>query len=264
MTTTTPLLANIDLAELLLLLFVVFFLGLVLYLRREDRREGFPLEEDTTGRQENIEGFLWFARPKQFVLADGAGVVEKPHPADRDQRPLNARRLAVWPGSPLIPTGDPMVDGVGAGAYAERAKVPDMDLHGQPRIAPLSATPTFAVAKQDSDPRGFAMIGADGRVAGTVVDLWIDKMESLIRYAEVETMATDGVGHRKVLVPFAMCTVSSGRREVRTDSASASQFAAAPTIESQTQITRYEEDRIIGYFGGGYLYANPRRAESLI
>jgi photosynthetic reaction center H subunit len=264
MTTATPLWANIDLAELLLILFVLFFLGLVLHLRREDRREGFPLEEDTTGRLENIEGFLWFSRPKQFILPHGAGVVEKPHPSDRDSRPLNARRLAVWPGAPLIPSGDPMVDGVGAGAYAERAKVPDLDLHGQPRIAPLSTTPTFSVVKQDADPRGFAMIGADGRVAGTVIDLWIDKMESLIRYVEVETIGADSGGKRAVLVPFAMCTVSRDRREVRTDSASASQFASAPAIEGHDQVTRYEEDRIIGYFGGGYLYANARRAESLI
>jgi photosynthetic reaction center H subunit len=261
--TNAFMISGIDLTEILLLLFVLFFFGLILYLRREDRREGFPLEEDTTGRLEPIEGFLWFARPKTFLLPNGAGVVEKPHPADRDRRPLNVRRLAVWPGAPLIPAGDPMVDGVGAGAYAERAKTPDMDLHGHPRISPLSKTPSFSVVKEDANPIGMTMIGADGRVAGKVVDLWIDRMESLIRYVEVDTPVSDSA-RRRVLVPFAMCTVSRDKGEVVTNSASAHQFANAPAIASDSQITRYEEERVIGYFGGGYLYANERRAEPLI
>jgi photosynthetic reaction center H subunit len=261
--TNAFMISGIDLTEVLLLLFVLFFFGLILYLRREDRREGFPLEEDTTGRLEPIEGFLWFARPKTFILPNGAGTVEKPHPSDRDRRPLNVRRLAVWPGAPLIPTGDPMVDGVGAGAYAERSKTPDVDIHGQPRITPLSKTPSFSVVAQDANPIGMAMIGADGRVAGKVVDLWIDRMESLIRYVEVEVPLAGG-GARRVLAPFAMCTVSREKGEVRTDSASAHQFAAAPALGSDHAITRYEEERVIGYFGGGYLYANERRAEPLI
>jgi photosynthetic reaction center H subunit len=255
--------SGIDLTEVLLLLFVLFFFGLILYLRREDRREGFPLEEDTTGRLEPIEGFLWFARPKKFVLPFGGGIIYKPHPNDRDRRPLKVRRLAVWPGAPLIPTGDPMVDGVGAGAYAERDKKPDVDLHGAPRITPLSATHSFKVVKEDANPIGMTMIGADGRVAGKVVDLWIDRMESLIRYVEVEIPLADAKT-RRVLVPFAMCTVSRDKGEVVTNSASAHQFANAPAIGSDSQITRYEEDRVIGFFGGGYLYANDRRAEPLI
>jgi photosynthetic reaction center H subunit len=35
-------------------------------------------------------------------------------------------------------------------------------------------------------------------------------------------------------------------------------------LERNDQITRYEEERVIGFFGGGYLYANERRAEPLI
>ena len=36
-----------------------------------------------------------------------------------------------------------------------------------------------------------------------------------------------------------------------------------PTEHADT-VTLYEEDRIVGYFGGGYLYATPERAEPLI
>jgi photosynthetic reaction center H subunit len=89
-------------------------------------------------------------------------------------------------------------------------------------------------------------------------------MESLIRYVEVETPFASGKAGRRVLAPFAMCTVSKERGEVRTDSASAWQFANAPAIAYTNQISRYEEDRILGFFGGGYLYANERRAEPLV
>jgi len=46
----TYLLSNVDVTELSMYIFTIFFIGLILYLRREDRREGYPLEEDTTGR----------------------------------------------------------------------------------------------------------------------------------------------------------------------------------------------------------------------
>ena len=91
MTTTT--LANFDIVGILFFLFVLWFFGLILYLRREDRREGYPLEEDTTGRLEKIEGFLWFARPKQFRMADGS-IIAKPDLL-RETRPLALKRLAV-------------------------------------------------------------------------------------------------------------------------------------------------------------------------
>ena len=40
-----------DVAELVFYAFVLFFLGLMVYLRREDRREGYPLEDEVTGRR---------------------------------------------------------------------------------------------------------------------------------------------------------------------------------------------------------------------
>lgn len=262
--TVTPVFANIDLVEILLLLFVFFFFGLVLYLQRESRREGYPLEEDTTGRQEPIDGLAWWPTPKKFVLPHNRGIVYKPDPADRDTRAVNARRMAVWPGAPLIPNGDPLVNGVGAASYAERAKVADIDLHGNPRIVPLRTLPQFDVVKGDADPRGMTLIAHDGRVAGVVRDLWVDRMESLIRYLEVDVPAQGGQAARSVLAPFMMCTVEGDKKIVRTDSISASQFINAPTLERNDQITRYEEDRVVGYFGGGYLYADGLRAEPLV
>ena len=37
-----------DVAELAFYVFVLFFVGLVFYLRREDKREGYPLLTDRT------------------------------------------------------------------------------------------------------------------------------------------------------------------------------------------------------------------------
>lgn len=258
MTTTT--LANFDIVGILFFLFVIWFFGLILYLRREDRREGYPLEEDTTGRLENIEGLLWFAKPKKFRLADGT-IIAKPD-LKRETRPLALKRLAVWPGAPSKPTGDPMVDGVGPGSYAERANVADTDLHGNPRIAPLAALAGFKILTRDPDPRGMTILGADGKQAGVVTEVWVDRMESMIRYLQVRVDGDAAIG--PLLVPFTMTTIDRRKGVVRCDAASAHQFAGAPRPVSVGQLTRYEEERIVAYFGGGYLYANPRRAEPLI
>ena len=40
----------IDVAQLVLYAFWIFFAGLIFYLRREDKREGYPLESDRAGR----------------------------------------------------------------------------------------------------------------------------------------------------------------------------------------------------------------------
>lgn len=39
----------IDFAQISIYLFWFFFAGLIIYLRREDKREGYPLESDRTG-----------------------------------------------------------------------------------------------------------------------------------------------------------------------------------------------------------------------
>ena len=40
----------IDVAQVTLYVFWVFFSGLIFWLRQEDRREGYPLESDPTGK----------------------------------------------------------------------------------------------------------------------------------------------------------------------------------------------------------------------
>jgi Photosynthetic reaction centre, H-chain N-terminal region len=45
----------IDVAQVTLYAFWVFFAGLIIYLRTEDKREGYPLESDRSGRV-TVEG----------------------------------------------------------------------------------------------------------------------------------------------------------------------------------------------------------------
>jgi photosynthetic reaction center H subunit len=42
------------------------------------------------------------------------------------------------------------------------------------------------------------------------------------------------------------------------------QFADAPVLASPDQVTKLEEDKIVGYFGGGKLYATAARQEPLL
>jgi photosynthetic reaction center H subunit len=69
---------GLDVTEWVLYGFFLFFAGLIIYLRREDRREGYPLEDDVTGRRESEGGLLFTAQPKVFRLPHNAGTVSKP------------------------------------------------------------------------------------------------------------------------------------------------------------------------------------------
>ncbi|MBS0277417.1 MAG: photosynthetic reaction center subunit H [Proteobacteria bacterium] len=249
--------SGVDFALVSIILFFIFFLGLVLYLRREDRREGYPLEEDGSGRLRTAGGLLFTAPAKTFNLP-GGGSFTVPN-KNRDRRPIAARR-SVTPGSPLIPTGNPMVDGVGPAAYAERAKVPDMTAHGAPKIVPMRVAKDFYLPNGEADPRGMMVVGADRGMAGTVKDIWVDRAEWQIRYLEV---ALDGSG-QSVLLPITMSKINKSRRHVVVDAITAAQFASVPKIANPDQVTFYEEERVVAYYGGGFLYAVPARQEPLL
>jgi len=250
---------NVDFALVAIIGFFMFFTGLVIYLRREDRREGYPLEEDGNGRVRSSGGLLFTAQPKTFLLPGGAGTYTAPN-KQRDQRELSARRSSRAPGSPLLPVGDPMLAGVGPGAYAERAKTPDLTAHGDPVIVPMSALPGFSVVKGDGDPRGMTVRGADHKTAGKVTEIWIDRSEAMIRYLEV---ALEGDA-RTVLLPMTVALVDKSRKIVRVDAITGAQFANVPAIAGSAQITLDEEERITAYYGGGFLYATPGRSEPLL
>jgi photosynthetic reaction center H subunit len=259
---------TIDLTLLIFLSFVLFFVGLIFYLRREDRREGYPLEDDVSGRLEGASGLFFTAQPKIFILPHGAGLVSKPDSV-RDPLELAASRMSRVSGSPREPIGDPLQAGVGPGAYAQRAHRVDQTLHGEAKIVPLRADPAYSIPRFDADPRGMTVMGADRATAGVVADVWVDRAEYLIRYLEVELTQAPGLGlsvvgsapARRVLVPMTMAVIRKGRGVVAVDAVLAAQFAGAPALENPDQITFYEEERVCAYFGAGFLYATPMRAE---
>ncbi len=246
----------LDVAQVVLYAFWVFFFALIFYIRQEDRREGYPLEHDTTGNV-GPKGFPFLADPKTFILPHGGGTLSVPNDK-RDSRPIKAAKVGPWPGAPYEPTGNPMLDGVGPGAYAERADVVDKTFTGEAKIVPIGKSHDYAVHADDPDPRGMPVIGCDGKEAGKVKDIWVDQSEHMIRYYEV------GVGARSVLVPANFTLIRNNPRRVYVNAITASQFAQVPGTRNPDSVTLLEEDKIMGYFGGGMLYATPYRSEPLL
>jgi photosynthetic reaction center H subunit len=249
----------IDVAQLVLYGFWIFFAGLVLYLRREDKREGYPLEIED-GRRGVATGYPSMPKPKRFWLTHG-GTKEAPDGV-ADTREIRARLLAGWPGSALVPTGDPMQDGVGPAAYANRADVPDRTFEGAIRMVPMRTSTLYHVESRDPDPRGMNVVGADGMIGGVVCDLWIDQSEPQVRYLEVETKAASGI--RRVLLPINYTKIDGRRRQVNVQAVLARHFAEAPGLQHPDQVTLREEDRITAYYAGGKLYAEPSRLGPLL
>jgi photosynthetic reaction center H subunit len=249
----------IDVAQVVLYAFWVFFAGLIFYLRREDKREGYPLESDRSGTV-LVQGFPAMPAPKSFLMSDGSTRIVPSTKSDRRGAPVVP--LLPWPGAPVEPTGDPMKDGVGPASYADRDDVPEHAVDGAPAIVPMRTLSDFSIGPIDGDPRGMTVVGADGQSAGTVMDVWVDRAESLIRYLEVEVSTP--TGSRRVLVPLTMARIWGRDRKVKVRSIIGAQFADVPEIANPNLVTKREEDRIVGYFAGGTLYATPGRKEPLL
>jgi len=245
----------IDVAQVTLYVFWAFFAGLIFYLRREDKREGYPLENDRSDRV-RVEGFPPMPAPKTFLLREGGGTYTAP-PGLVDHREIRAAPSAPWPGAPLAPLGNPMLDGIGPASYAERDDAPDLTAESENRMVPLRIAEGWAIEERDPDPRGWEVVGADGYVGGEVADVWVDRSEPSIRYLEVET-----TGGRRVLLPMALSRVDRRQRRIHVESILAHQFADVPPLANPNQVTLREEDRIQAYYGSGHLYATPSRLEA--
>jgi photosynthetic reaction center H subunit len=244
----------IDVAQLVLYAFWIFFAGLIFYLHRENKREGYPLEIEGKGRV-IAEGFPSMPKPKTYLLRSGR-VVTAPNPQRETQTPAGVS-FANHLGAPIEPVGNPLLAGVGPGSYAMRPDIPDLTVHDTPRIVPLRADTGMGIDPGDLDPRGLPVIGTDGKVGGKVRDLWIDRAEIIFRYLEVEL--ANGIN---VLLPINFARIKS--RGVMVDSITGAQFADVPRTKSDDQITMLEEERVMAYYGAGTLYATPSRREPLL
>jgi photosynthetic reaction center H subunit len=250
--------ASIDIAQITLYLFWFFFAGLVIYLRKEDKREGYPLEEDDASPLTLKEGWPGIPAPKTFVLSHGGTRTVPAEWVPGNRTPANAIVTAPWRGAPLEPTGNPLLAGVGPGAWAERSDVPDMTLDGRTKIVPIRTDASYSIDAHDPDPRGRDVLGADGVVGGKITDLWVDRSEHMFRYLEVEV-----AGKRRVLLPINFTKVL-GDGTVTVRAILGSQFADVPGLKHPEQITLLEEDKVSAYYGAGTLYAEPGRAEPFL
>jgi len=250
--------SSIDLAEILFTLFWLFFIALVIYIRREDKREGYPLDSDRSGRVA-VQGFPAVPSPKTFNLTHG-GTQTAPR-AETPRMNLAAEPAAPHLGAPLVPTGNPMLDGIGPGAWAERSDSPDLTIDGHPRIVPMRHHEGFSVEGRDVDPIGMGVAGADGVVAGTVSDVWIDLAEPMICFFQVDLKS--GLGERTVLVPIGFSRVNKRQGRIDVQAIYSHQFADVPATVSDRQITLLEEEKIYAYFAAGTLYADAERQEPL-
>ncbi len=248
--------AYMDLAQVTLYVFWIFFACLIYYLRREDKREGYPLDSDALGGGV-VHGFPRMPDPKSYLLRDGHVATLPNHKNDR--RDVALAPIAPWPGAPLEPTGNPMLDGVGPGSYADREDVPELNMENIPCIVPLRLAEGTYLEARDPDPRGMKVMGADSEPGGVVTDVWVDRAEALIRYLEVEVTTSGGT--KRVLLPMPFAKIDGYRGRVWVDAILGGQFADVPVTASLDQVTKREEDRIVGYYGAGTLYATRARQE---
>jgi photosynthetic reaction center H subunit len=167
---------------------------------------------------------------------------------------------ANHPGAANLPVGNPMLAGVGPGAWADRPDVPDRTVQGEAKIRPLRTAPGFSLESRDPNPIGMTVIGADGVQAGICREAWVNTSEPQLMYLELELAATA----RRVLVPVGFVQIDSRRRTLRVNAILAAQFADVPATRHPDLVTLLEEDKISAYYAGGYLYATPNRSEPIV
>ncbi|WP_232628948.1 photosynthetic reaction center subunit H [Methylobacterium sp. Leaf118] len=248
----------IDVAQVTLYAFWFFFAGLVFYLRREDRREGYPLENEAAGRLKSPDPIL-IPTPKAFRLSSGH-TTYAPQTNVAYETAVPASKREPWPGAPYYPDDASLQTSVGPGSWVARHDEHDRTWDGQYRIVPLRVADHFVVHEDGPNPIGMTVFGADRHVAGTVTDLWLDRGESMVRYYEVEL----GVGGRRVLMPATFCSTSLFTHTVKTEAILAAQFADVPGTKDPDSVTLREEERIMAYYGAGTLYATPGRQEPIL
>ena len=252
---------NFDLASAAIWLFYIFFAGLIFYLQTENMREGYPLEDDDGAEAPN-QGPFPVPNPKTFDLPHGRGSVTVPSPeneAAHRREDLALARTSKAAGSPYVPTGDPMADGVGPASWAPRRDEPELDGHGHVKIRPMATLSDFAHTA-GRDPRGKAVVSGDGEVVGRVTDMWVDIPESMVRYLEMD-VNPEGQGNMR-LIPINLCRIQSDRVVVK--SLYAHNFAGIPATKVKDAVTLLEEDKITAYYAGGTLYASEKRLEPQI
>ena len=266
---------EIDIAQVVLYVFWIFFFGLILHLLRENKREGYPLDSDRSHRAPRVKvvGFPDMPPPKRWSMPHGEADLIAPRVSlvEPDiQGVINADRPLT--GYPLQPMGRAMGLPLGPGSCALRRDIPDLTIHGDPKIGPMRVLGGYQIMAGDPTPIGMPVVAADGRTAGIVEDVWVDRAEPRILYFEValDPAVAELAGHdtrpgappaaraANVLLPAGFAKVQARHHRIKVVSVIADDFAYVPVTAKVDAVTRREEDAIMGYFGGGYFYSSGR------
>jgi photosynthetic reaction center H subunit len=226
---------DIDLIQVLLVAFFLFFALLIIYLRREDKREGYPLRSGE-GRPYPIVGWPAPPPPKQFLL-DIGGSTKAPQDDPEPSLPVSRNS------APLAPDAAPLPASSDAEVRNRLNTTPMRAMSGELLLAPLRNATEWSVVRQDTDPRGMRVIGSGAAALGTVFDLWVDRAVKILRYLEVTTAQG---GH--VLLPIFHADINERRREIRVKGISPQQFARVPRLTDPDILTPRDEDRINSFF----------------
>lgn len=237
--------ADIDVPQLVLGAFFLFFFGLIYHLRQEDKREGYPAIDTETARER--PGFPPLPAAKTFHLLNGGTVTT---PRIDPPEPLAARPLHWAPGSPITATGDPLLEGIGPAAFVLRREEPLIYGENHIQVLPMRAIRGWEVFEGATDPRGMDVVSADDVVVGRISDLWVDRSVKIMRYLEVDLMA----GSRRALIPIYYADIKKRRRRIRVKALRAKQFENVPSLREPERITAREEDRVNAYYAGAAFY----------
>ena len=247
---------NMDVAQIILYAFWFFFAGLIFYLRREDRREGYPLENEVQ-RGSRPRDFLWIPTPKTFLRADGRKVQAPNFRPTRGRstrrRPSRGRaRRSFRPAIRCPPTS-------GRAATPNAPDEPYQTAEGHDLLAPLRVATNFAVPAEGANPIGFEVFGADRPLAG--VDQRPLGRPRRIDPALLRSRAC--TGGKRVLVPVHFADVDSAPPRHR-QGADGRPVRRRAGDARPDKVTLLEEDKISAYYGAARSTPRRHRTEPLL
>ena len=115
---------------------------------------------------------------------------------------------------------------------------------GLDRVVPLAKLDDFRVAKGDPDPRGWEVVGADGRRIGEVDELLVDTQAMKVRYLDVDLHRDLAAGaDRHVLVPVGYARLDRDHTRVVVDQLEARDLEVIPAYD-HTPVTRDFESSV--------------------
>ena len=241
---------NLDVAQIVLYAFFAFFTALIWYLRREDRREGYPLESEAARR---VQGARLSADPvAEDLPSRRGGVAQRPDYAAR-RSPVKAAKVEPWPGAPLQPTR--RSDARRGRPRRLQRNAPSRPLQDDAWRGSDFAAAHSAISRSRRwrNPIGFSVVGADHTSVG--VDQSMFGSIAPKSHRALSTKCSSPAPSRRVLLPVYFAASSRSAAASWSRRCSPNSSSNVPALGTPDRVTMLEEDRIAAYYGAGTLYA---------